>query len=83
MKYRNEYPTDYYLLIQVLTAFVNTYRILRPAKVPGFAFAWLELISHRVFIGRMLQLTAQQRVSGGGNLDLGLVGISFGFGKPD
>jgi len=50
------------LVAQVLTAFVNTYRILRPARYPGFAFAWLELISHRAFIGRMLQLTAQQRV---------------------
>lgn len=41
----------------------NTFHILRPARAPGFAFAWLELISHRVFIGRMLALTPQQRVS--------------------
>lgn len=46
---------------QVLTAFCNTFHILRPARAPGFAFAWLELISHRVFIGRMLALTPQQR----------------------
>ncbi|XP_013418035.1 CCR4-NOT transcription complex subunit 1 [Lingula anatina] len=46
---------------QVLTAFCNTFHILRPAKAPGFAFAWLELISHRVFIGRMLAITPQQR----------------------
>jgi len=40
----------------------NTFHILRPAKAPGFAYAWLELISHRVFIGRMLALTPQQKV---------------------
>ena len=41
----------------------NTFHILRPAKAPGFAYAWLELISHRVFIGRMLALTPQQKVN--------------------
>jgi len=46
---------------QVLTAFCNTFHILRPAKAPGFAYAWLELVSHRVFIGRMLAITPQQR----------------------
>ena len=35
---------------------------MRPAKAPGFAYAWLELVSHRVFIGRMLAITPQQRV---------------------
>ncbi|KAK3085676.1 hypothetical protein FSP39_006989 [Pinctada imbricata] len=49
---------------QVLTAFCNTFHVLRPAKAPGFAYAWLELISHRVFIGRMLLLTAQQKAWG-------------------
>jgi len=34
---------------------------LRPAKAPGFSYAWLELISHRVFIGRLLALTPSQR----------------------
>lgn len=46
---------------QVLAAFCQVFHILRPAKAPGFAFAWLELISHRVFIGRLLALTPQQR----------------------
>lgn len=46
---------------QVLTAFCNTFHVLRPAKAPGFTYAWLELISHRVFIGRMLALTPQQK----------------------
>ncbi len=53
----------------------NTFHILRPAKAPGFAYAWLELVSHRVFIGRMLAITPQQRVgdtsSYGVNIDGG------------
>lgn len=46
---------------QVLTAFCHTLHILRPAKASGFAYAWLELVSHRVFIGRMLAITPQQK----------------------
>lgn len=49
---------------QVLTAFCHTFHILRPAKAPGFCYAWLELVSHRVFIGRMLVITPQQRCWG-------------------
>lgn len=39
---------------QMLTAYCHTFHILRPSKAAGFCYAWLELISHRVFIGRML-----------------------------
>jgi len=46
---------------EVLTAFCHVFHILRPAKAPGFSYAWLELISHRVFIGRLLALTPSQR----------------------
>merc|ERR1719187_399950 len=46
---------------QVLTAYCNMLSILRPAKAPGFAYAWLEIVSHRVFIGRILSLTPQQK----------------------
>lgn len=46
---------------QVLNAFCNTFHVLNPSKAPGFAYAWLELISHRVFVGRMLVLTPQQK----------------------
>ena len=45
----------------VLTAFCNTLHILRPAKAPAFAYAWLELVSHRAFIGRLLMVTPQQK----------------------
>jgi hypothetical protein len=48
-------------LLQVLTAYCNMLNILRPAKAPGFAYAWLEIVSHRVFIGRILSLTPQQK----------------------
>ena len=41
----------------------QVFHILRPSKAPGFSFAWMELISHRVFIGRLLALTPQQRAS--------------------
>ena len=30
-------------------------------QAPGFAYAWLEVVSHRVFIGRILSLTPQQK----------------------
>ena len=30
-------------------------------QAPGFAYAWLEIVSHRVFIGRILSLTPQQK----------------------
>ncbi|KAM6118199.1 LOW QUALITY PROTEIN: CCR4-NOT transcription complex subunit 1 [Pterocles gutturalis] len=43
-------------IIQTLTAFCNTFHILRPTKAPGFVYAWLELI-HRIFIARMLAHT--------------------------
>lgn len=39
---------------QVLTAYCNMLHILRPAKAPGFAYAWLEIVSHRVFMGKIL-----------------------------
>ncbi|XP_050542433.1 CCR4-NOT transcription complex subunit 1-like [Daktulosphaira vitifoliae] len=45
----------------ILAAFCHTFHLLRPRKVPGFAYAWLELISHRIFIGRLLGLTPQQK----------------------
>ena len=46
---------------QVLTAYCNMLHILRPAKAPGFAFAWLEVVSHRVFLGRILAQTQGQK----------------------
>ncbi|XP_022920087.1 CCR4-NOT transcription complex subunit 1 isoform X2 [Onthophagus taurus] len=45
----------------VLTAFCHTLHILRPSKAAGFCYAWLELVSHRIFMGRMLAATPQQK----------------------
>ena len=38
-----------------------TVLILDCLQAPGFAYAWLEVVSHRVFIGRILSLTPQQK----------------------
>lgn len=45
----------------VLTAYCHTLHILRPTKAAGFCYAWLELVSHRLFLGRMLAQTPQQK----------------------
>lgn len=39
---------------QVLSAFCHTLRALKPNKVPSFAFAWLDFISHRTFMEKCL-----------------------------
>merc|ERR1712023_559885 len=39
---------------QVLTAFSNTFHTLQPSRLPSFAFAWMELISHRMFMPKLL-----------------------------
>lgn len=46
---------------QILQAFAHVYHIMRPSKAPAFAYAWLELISHRLFINRVLAITPQQK----------------------
>ncbi|EAA14758.4 AGAP009057-PA, partial [Anopheles gambiae str. PEST] len=47
--------------ISVITAFCHTFHILRPSAAPGFCYSWLELIAHRVFIGRVLAQIPQQK----------------------
>lgn len=42
------------ILYNILQAFVNVYHIVRPTKAPGFAYAWLELVAHRIFMSKML-----------------------------
>lgn len=39
---------------QVLAAFASALLALQPIRVPGFAFSWLELTSHRCFLPRLL-----------------------------
>lgn len=39
---------------QVLIAFANAFHALQPLKIPAFSFAWLELVSHRSFMPKLL-----------------------------
>ena len=53
--------------LQVLHAYCNMLHILRPVKAPGFAYAWLEIVSHRVFMGRILATNNQPNGNQKGN----------------
>ncbi|KAK4267898.1 hypothetical protein QN277_024622 [Acacia crassicarpa] len=46
--------------LQILIAFANAFHALQPLNVPGFSFAWLELISHRSFLPKMLTGNGQK-----------------------
>lgn len=39
---------------QVLNEFTKTLRTLKPSRVPSFAFAWLDFLSHRLFVEKCL-----------------------------
>ncbi|XP_058212330.1 uncharacterized protein LOC131324368 [Rhododendron vialii] len=45
---------------QILIAFANAFHAVQPLKVPGFSFAWLELVSHRSFMPKLLTGNAQK-----------------------
>ncbi|KAK6285447.1 hypothetical protein POUND7_011626 [Theobroma cacao] len=45
---------------QILIAFANAFHALQPLKVPAFSFAWLELVSHRSFMPKLLTGNAQK-----------------------
>ncbi|XWS35646.1 hypothetical protein CRYUN_Cryun20dG0014500 [Craigia yunnanensis] len=45
---------------QILTAFANAFHALQPLKVPAFSFAWLELVSHRSFMPKLLTGNTQK-----------------------
>ncbi|KAH6817786.1 transcription regulator [Perilla frutescens var. frutescens] len=45
---------------QVLTALANAFHAIQPLKVPGFSFAWLELVSHRSFMPKLLTVNTQK-----------------------
>ena len=40
--------------IQILSAVSNTLHTLQPSFLPGFTFAWIQLISHRNFMPKLL-----------------------------
>eukprot|EP01114_Cavostelium_apophysatum_P013415 TRINITY_DN3247_c0_g1_i5.p1 TRINITY_DN3247_c0_g1~~TRINITY_DN3247_c0_g1_i5.p1 ORF type:complete len:2234 (+),score=701.16 TRINITY_DN3247_c0_g1_i5:75-6776(+) len=46
--------------LQILLAFSNAFVMLQPARLPGFSFAWLDLISHRMFMPKLLLSKAQK-----------------------
>jgi CCR4-NOT transcription complex subunit 1 len=46
--------TDEAVSFQVLNAFSTTFHVLRPKLFPAFAFGWLELVSHRQFMPKLL-----------------------------
>jgi CCR4-NOT transcription complex subunit 1 len=50
--------------IPVLITLANTLHTLQPTYFPGFAFAWLQLVSHRLFMPKLL-LTENQKVTRG------------------
>lgn len=41
----------------------TVFHALRPSRAPGFAYAWLELISHRLLMSKLLLNTPQQKVT--------------------
>lgn len=48
--------------IHLLCLCRHVFHIIRPSRAPGFAYSWLELISHRTFIAKLLLQTTQQKV---------------------
>ncbi|CAM0956224.1 unnamed protein product [Alopecurus aequalis] len=46
--------------IQNLTPFANAFRVLQPLRVPAWSFAWLELVSHRSFMPKLLLCNSQK-----------------------
>jgi len=41
----------------VFPVLANTFHAINPQRLPGFAFAWIELVCHRVFVAKMLKHT--------------------------
>ena len=44
----------------IVKIFGSAFHVIQPLVVPGFSFAWLELISHRMFLSNLLLLKEQQ-----------------------
>jgi CCR4-NOT transcription complex subunit 1 len=47
-------------LLPLLTTFSQIYLLVQPTMAPGFAFAWLQLISHRSFMPHLLLAKGQK-----------------------
>jgi len=44
----------------ILSVFGSAFHVVQPLVIPGFAFAWLELISHRMFLSNLLLVKGQK-----------------------
>lgn len=44
----------------ILNVFGSAFHVVQPLVIPGFAFAWLELVSHRMFLSNLLLLKGQK-----------------------
>lgn len=53
-------PTLDAIHLQVLNTFASAYNTLQPLGLPGFVFAWTELISHRCFMPLLLRAKQQR-----------------------
>ncbi|RUS35473.1 CCR4-Not complex component, Not1-domain-containing protein [Jimgerdemannia flammicorona] len=49
--YEHHFQSIYF---QILSALGHTFHTLQPLYFPGFTFAWLQLISHRLFMPKLL-----------------------------
>ncbi|CAJ0847288.1 16872_t:CDS:10 [Entrophospora sp. SA101] len=49
--YEQQFQSIYF---QILIALSNTFHTLQPSFFPGFTFAWFSLISHRLFMPKLL-----------------------------
>eukprot|EP01135_Chromosphaera_perkinsii_P005743 Nk52_evm43s359 gene=Nk52_evmTU43s359 len=50
--------------VQILTAFGNAFHTLNPNRIPAFAFAWLQIICHRLFMAKLLLMKSQKGWTG-------------------
>jgi CCR4-NOT transcription complex subunit 1 len=41
--------------LEFFVIIANTLHVLNPQRLPGFAFAWIELIGHRLFIAKLMK----------------------------
>ena len=46
----------------ILSCFGTVLHDLRPSRASGFAYAWLELVSHRTLMSKLLLNSPQQKV---------------------
>mmetsp|Transcript_27171 Transcript_27171/g.35430 ORF Transcript_27171/g.35430 Transcript_27171/m.35430 type:complete len:511 (-) Transcript_27171:178-1710(-) len=44
----------------IRSVFATSFHVLQPLVVPGFSFAWLELVSHKKFLPSLLQVEDQK-----------------------